>query len=405
MEKTQIKQELTSYLQRFPKNHQVLSFAVEELLNKLHGASRLSQLLSSKMTVRQVTLALSWLLERDIIVPLASGTHTIDGVPEIDDVPRNSSEARSDQDLVSFCLSSQVKENYPRPYTLGQHLIDDHSVAENPLYRKIATALLKEKKSEYDQSIETPESQVRRYKLMKALGDTEHGSLLLLGDDALFSLFLATHGVTSEIYVADIDKDLLSFIRNTAEQYQLANIHVIEYNIFDELPEQFKEAFDCFAVNGFKDLGGLLTFISRGLQSLKKPVNFRSGYFNFGSPDISDEKLYKMEFEIQKYLTRVGVTLEHIVPAPESYVPPEFEIRLMSVIRGISLETDFEQKIMLCESEFGCLKEEFGSTSWVLIENFPDIHLSPLRIAQLRVNQFNETEVSRFLRLSKMFSS
>src|SRR5690554_1169624 len=109
MEKTQIKQELTSFLQQFPKNHQVLSFAVEELLNKLHGASRLSQLLSSKMTVRQVTLALSWLLERDFIVPLASDTHVIDGVPEIDGapemdgapeidgVPRNNSEARCDQ--------------------------------------------------------------------------------------------------------------------------------------------------------------------------------------------------------------------------------------------------------------------------------------------------------------------
>ncbi|WP_020405423.1 bis-aminopropyl spermidine synthase family protein [Hahella ganghwensis] len=355
MERIQMKQALTEFLQHLPANQQVLSFAVGEFLNKLHEPRRLSDILSSKMTVRQTAWALSWMLQKGLIT------------------------ASEDNGNILYCLSQEPNAHYPRPYTTGQHLVDYRSVEENPLYRQIATALLEEKKSEFDQSIETPESQARRYKMMQALGDCDHESILLLGDDALFSLFLATHGVTSEIYVADIDRDLLSFIRNTADQYQLNNIHVIEYNIFEDLPEHYQGAFDCFAVNGFKDLGGLLTFICRGLQSLKKPCSYKTGYFNFGSPDISDEKLYNMEFEIQKFLTRVGVTLEHIVPAPESYVPPEFERKLSGVIRQVSQESDIERKMAQCDQAFVEIKEEFKSTSWVLIENFPDIHLSPLR--------------------------
>lgn len=380
MDNSEITLNLMQSLRSVSGNQPVLNYALEDFLGKLYEPRHIRDLLSSKMTVRQVTWALGWLLERTIIEPI-------------------------DEDVMTgYQFNGDVKSDFSSPYSVGHHLIDSGSVRVNPLYRSIAKALLKDKKSEFGQSIETMDSQIRRFKFMKALGYSSNDSILVLGDDALFSLFLATHGVKSPILVADIDADLLDFIRVTAKQHSLTNIDILEYSVFEELPERYRGAFDSFAVNGFKDLGGLLTFICRGLQSLKSPTAYRTGYFNFGSLDINDEKIFQMEFEIQKFLTKIGVSIEHIVPCPESYISPNFERQLADLIRNISLEKSVDQKILCCDAGFEGIKREFRSTSWVGVDRFPDIHLSPLKIAQIRVNNLNGIEVSKFLRLSKIFT-
>ncbi|WP_416773107.1 bis-aminopropyl spermidine synthase family protein [Pseudomonas sp. RHF3.3-3] len=347
--------------------------ALDDLLSKLTRPRRIHQLLSSRLTVRQILHCLVELLAEGQLQLIRE-----QAVPQL---------------VLGTPLGALPGH--------GLHLVDDACLRLEPRYREVMADLLSDKKSIYDQSIETFETQIRRYKIMQSLGDLNHGNLLLLGDDALFSLFLALHGYRQRIVVADIDRDLLATIERTCRAQAIDTIEVVEYDVFQPLPEQLQGRFDCFAVNGFKDLGGLLTFICRGVQSLAPTADV--GYVNFGNHEVQDATQRAMEVQIHQALLRFGLYMDHCVPCAETHVSEAFEQAMLhGVLECAALPG--ERRAQACEQWLETLAERFADLSWVRMHSFPDIQLSPLKLGRCRVASDNRREVSRFLRLSQLYA-
>jgi hypothetical protein len=376
MEIARFVSDLAAQVKDLPGESRILDASLHEAIGKLKLGASLQDMLRSKMTVRQ------------ILVTLANLVHA----------------AHVDQQGSQFSAIDGMAHSFADPVATGHHLISTAMVDENPDYKRVATALLQQKNLDYDQSIETYESQTRRFKMMQALGDCHHKRLFVLGDDAMFSLYLAMHGVTSEIWVGDIDADLLAFIQSAAKKHGISNINVFEYNVYDALPPEHQGAFDCVTINGFKDLGGLLMFICRGVQSLKEPKSRRTGYFNFGSVDVTEDAMYGIDFELQKFLTKIGVTLEHVSPAPESHIDNDITQAMADIVDTAARANDAKGCVETVDKGLADVKQRFGRISWVAVDNFPDIVLSPLKIGKFRVHDLQENEIKRFLRLTGLFA-
>ncbi|CRI58556.1 bis-aminopropyl spermidine synthase family protein [Pseudomonas sp. CCOS 191] len=347
--------------------------ALDDLLSKLTRPRRLFQLLSSRLTVRQVMHCLVELLAQEHLRPV----HEPHAIRLVLTAPGQA-------------LPGQ-----------GLHLVDDACLRLEPRYREVMADLLSDKKHVYAQSIETFETQIRRYKIMQSLGDLSHRNLLLLGDDALFSLFLALHGHRQRIVVADIDSDLLSTIERACQTHGIDTIEVIEYDVFKPLPERLKGRFDCFAVNGFKDLGGLLTFICRGVQSLATGADV--GYVNFGNHEVQDASQRAMEAQIHQALLRFGLYMDNCVPCAETHVSESFEQAMLHGMFECAAQSE-KQRPLACEHLLKALAERFADLSWVRMRSFPDIQLSPLKLGRCRVVSDGTREVSRFLHLSQLYA-
>ncbi|MDH5729113.1 MAG: bis-aminopropyl spermidine synthase family protein [Gammaproteobacteria bacterium] len=376
-----LKQDLISNLDIYVQNRMSRASSIDDLINKLHTPRSLYELLSSKLTIREIIWSLAFLLENKQIE-----------ITTIENQPK-------------FNFSNKDASNDTSPVSDGLHLIDTKSVRLNEQYLEVLSGLYKDKNLTFDQSIETYQSQIRRFKIMQSFGDLSHDSLLLLGDDAYFSLFLAFHGVKSKITVADIDEDVLGFIDQICTKFKFNNIETHLYNIFSPLPEKLSNRFDCFAVNGFKDLGGLLTFICRGVQSLLYPTRHKVGYFNYGNHEIEHTTQAKIDFDLQKFFIRAGLYMEQIVPCPESQVSPEFTQHAVELIVELANQTNaLEKKWEDLDRGLLSTKQKFNHVSWVAMENFPDIQLSPLKIARCRILDLNRTEIDKYLRLASLYN-
>lgn len=376
-----IKSQLEDHLSIYKENLLVRSSALDELIGKLKSPRALYELLSSKLTVKETLWVIAKLVK--------------EGMVEIN----RSSEG------YQLNFTPQVIENSTAVISTGLHLVDAREFNLNNKYLNIVSELYKDKNLSYDQSIETYKSQIRRYKTMQSLGDLSHENLLLLGDDAYFSLFLVFHGVKSNIHVADIDESVLSFIEETCKIYNLNKIETTHYNVFDPLPEQLRNRFDCFSVNGFKDLGGLLTFICRGIQSLISPTKNRAGYFNYSNHEIECKIQDKIEIDLQKFFSRSGIYMDYIVPCPESQVSEEFTQGALDLIGTLDLSNDLETTWREFEQAMDGLKQEYSYISWVAMENFPDIQLSPLKLARMRIYDLQKAEIEKYLRISALYNN
>jgi Branched-chain polyamine synthase A C-terminal domain len=70
-------------------------------------------------------------------------------------------------------------------------------------------------------------SLVRRFRIMECFGDAYCVHFLILGDDAMFSLFFALCGQARSITVVDIDEDLLGLIGEASEELGLCGIRTV----------------------------------------------------------------------------------------------------------------------------------------------------------------------------------
>jgi len=373
-------QALDSLLLRVSSHRPERTAALHELLNNLLRPSAIYRLLSSRLTVIEVLYCLAT-LRKDKQIEQIDDTHG---------------------GLLRLC--GPAAEAPPSP-SLGLHLIDDDAVQARDGFREILTDLLADKKSAYSQSVETYETLVRRYKMMQAFGDLHHRSLLLLGDDALFSLFLAVHGYKQRVVVADIDADLLNTIARVAYRQGFHNIEVVQHDMLRPLPEQLRGRFDCFAVNGFKDVGGLMMFVCRALESVAEPTGLRAGYLNYGNHEMLSAAQVADEFRIHTLLNQFGVFIDYSAPCPETHVNVEFCRAFARSVHEASEVQDDTQRWQVCESILLQLKQQvFGHLSWVAMDNFPRIQLSPLKMARCRIHECQWPEIRKFARLGQMYA-
>lgn len=370
---------LASTLERVPNDSAVRVAALHELLHTLAVPRGVYRLLSSRLTVLEILYIVSSLAKIGLVAQVdgAGG-----GRFAITD-PGNS---------------------FPVTPSLGLHLVDCNSVQTRDGFREILVDLLADKKSAYNQSVETHETLIRRLKMMQAFGDLNHSSLLLLGDDALFSVFLAVHGYDRSIVVADIDADLLMVIERLAKRHGFKNIEVVQHDMLQPMPERLRGKFECFAVNGFKDVGGLMMFVCRALESLVEPTSLRVGYLNYGNHEVLSSTQSADEYRIHSLLNKFGLFVDYAGPCPETHVNEQFCASFALRVSELATIGDDELRLQACVAALARMKQEFGDLSWVAMESFPNIQLSPLKMARCRIHHLNWPEIRKFARLGQMYA-
>lgn len=88
----------------------------------------------------------------------------------------------------------------------------------------------------FNQNFVTPDTSVRRILYAATRDNLKNKSLYFLGDDDLTSIVAAKLYPDSEIFVLDIDPQLLSSISECAKTHRLRNLKVIQHDAFEELP-------------------------------------------------------------------------------------------------------------------------------------------------------------------------
>jgi len=145
---------------------------------------------------------------------------------------------------------------------------------------------------EYDQAPIHPRDAVNRTVFLYEKGDLEGKDIIFLGDDDLVSLAIALTKLPERVTILDIDDELLSFIKKVSKEEKL-NIEVIRHDLRYPLPENLAESFDVFFTDPPDTLWGLILFISRGVDSLRKDIR-SAGYFCMTHSDCPLERWKKV---------------------------------------------------------------------------------------------------------------
>ncbi len=158
-------------------------------------------------------------------------------------------------------------------------------------------------KRDLDQFFATPQSSVSKAEILIKKGFGSLGkNILLLGDDDLVSLTLALLGAKSNIYVCDVDNDILESIEKAAKEFGITNIKTFVYDARNT-PKLNTNLFDCVVTDPPYTIPGIDLFLSRALQFLKNPNKNSGGTIAlfYGNSFKSPEKFIKIQQVINKY--------------------------------------------------------------------------------------------------------
>ncbi|WML34856.1 bis-aminopropyl spermidine synthase family protein [Clostridium sp. OS1-26] len=135
-----------------------------------------------------------------------------------------------------------------------------------------------------------------------------------MGDDDLVSialgfllkkLFINMEYCKTMIYVVDIDKRILDYIMEVAEEEKLP-IKCEHVDLRLPLSKKFRNQFDCFFTDPPYTLQGMKLFLSRGIEALKKERGLKI-FLSFG------HKSQEFELTMQKCFVDMGLTVSEIL--------------------------------------------------------------------------------------------
>ncbi len=163
-------------------------------------------------------------------------------------------------------------------------------------------------KFEFDQAPIHPRDAINRVVFMYEKGDLEGKEIILLGDDDLVSLAMALTRLPEKVTILDVDDDLLSFIKKISKEEKL-NIEVIKHDLRYPIPENLSGTFDVFFTDPPDTLLGLILFVSRGVESLRKDIR-SVGYFCMTHADAPLER-WKKAFDAVLQMGLVPTDIIH----------------------------------------------------------------------------------------------
>lgn len=171
---------------------------------------------------------------------------------------------------------------------------------------------------ELDQAHCTSETKVRRALLLEETGVLAGARLLLIGDDDLTSLTLATMAdakvVTApeEIVVVDVDDALAAFVAERASAFG-APIEVVVHDLREPLPGELRGRFGVALTDPPYTEGGAALFLSRALEGLA-PGPGHDVFFAFGpkGPEVA--------LSVQRLLARMGLVTRRMLPHFNDYL-------------------------------------------------------------------------------------
>ena len=159
--------------------------------------------------------------------------------------------------------------------------------------------------AEYNQGIIHPRDLALKAAFMHRRGDLEGRSILLLGDDDLFSMFLALLGLGCKVTVLEVDDRLIAYLNENSGTKSFP-ITAKRYDVRTPLPSDLCAVCDAFVAEPPEGLKGMLLFLGRGIEAL---VTRGSGYFGLTTLESSLPKWHA----IQEFLLDKGMVVTDLL--------------------------------------------------------------------------------------------
>lgn len=206
---------------------------------------------------------------------------------------------------------------------------------------------------DFDQGFMTERDVFARVAFLYERGDLEGQDILILGDDDLLSLALASTRLPHSITVLEVDKRIVEFIAQRTKEHGLG-IQVSEYNATDPYPLT-ENAFSVFITDPVESEKGLRITLSRGAQALQ-----RGGALYFGLTTI--ESSWHKWYNVERMLLDMGFVVTDILrrfsvyPDSDNHFDEEFYDRtmmrrLMDVEFPLPADADwFRSSFIRCEA-------------------------------------------------------
>lgn len=179
---------------------------------------------------------------------------------------------------------------------------------------------------DFDQGFMTERDVFARVAFLYERGDLEGQDILILGDDDLLSLALASTGLPGSITVLEVDERIVEFIKKRSEEHHLG-IRVLAYNAADPYPLE-EHRFSVFITDPVESEKGLRITLSRGAQALR-----RGGALYFGLTTI--ESSWHKWYNVERMLLDMGFAITDILrrfsayPDSDNHFDEEFYDRTM----------------------------------------------------------------------------
>jgi len=158
---------------------------------------------------------------------------------------------------------------------------------------------------EYNQGLIHPRDLALKSTLMYQRGDLEGRSILLIGDDDLFGIFLALLGLSRSITVLEVDERFIRYIDQKAKRHRLS-ITAKQYDVNSTLPPEFQATFDTFVTEPPEGLKGMLLFLERAVDALEIGGG---GYFGLTTLESSLPKW----LAVQRFLMERGMVITDLL--------------------------------------------------------------------------------------------
>jgi predicted methyltransferase len=191
----------------------------------------------------------------------------------------------------------------PKAFNWTPYWQQDFSPEEKEFLTKAKSFLANRPASNrsFDQFLATEETVLQRGLLLRRRGHIAKRRLIFLGDDDFTCLPVALLKEAKRILVVDIDKRILSAIREKADKEKL-EIETLYYDLRQPLPSHLRANFDVVFTDPPYTPNGISLFLSRGIEALEAK-NASVLYCCYGQSERAREKT----LVIQEKINRMGL--------------------------------------------------------------------------------------------------
>ena len=165
-------------------------------------------------------------------------------------------------------------------------------------------------KRSLDQFYATPETVVRRARLLVEQGEQQRG-LLCMGDDDLTNVAVALVGTDRSVSVLDIDEDVVSVSQSIARELN-REVKTMVHDLRLPLPKKSRGRFGCVFIDPPYTTEGFALFVSRAIDALKADGRL---YVCFGASRRASER----GLQKQRILSDAGLYVERVIEDFNSY--------------------------------------------------------------------------------------
>jgi len=173
------------------------------------------------------------------------------------------------------------------------------------------TALRPKAKRKLDQFGVTEKTLAARADFLASRGFLTDTKILFLGDYDLTSLAALPMVRNAEIWVLDIDQEVLEVIRRESREA----VETVQHNLRSKLPKRLISTFDCVFADPPYTPEGVALFLSRSLEALCKGGRARI-ILSYGTSVKAPERV----LAVQRKILEHGVIIEEVIPGFNEYL-------------------------------------------------------------------------------------